>query len=628
MTETHSATQQEHLFQQGAYLELIELLKDVAERTARQQTLLGLAYFRLGRMQDSRPLLAAALKAREPEAMVEWGNFLRAQGRFAEAQRYLSDLLPELSGELAFRALRWLGVCEHKLGLPGALEHIEAARNGYLRLGDVEMAARTEFNLAVSYALNGHARQAMTLLQSALPILEQQPNPYVALSALAALSDVQLELQLYQEAVPVLAKVAARAEALGSVYTQVRTSIQTAQLHLVCGQEALFLEHIQRALTLNQVAHDSSMDEFALSYLADSHSRHGDHRQAADILLRMHSLGSVQAPSLLVQLMEAMLARRRGDLVGALRQVITVQEAAADQNHALLGARAGLQRLFVLYLMRDVTQVRALLPEALHAVMRFGTAQAPLDMRHDLPELADLFVFAAEDPMSAPLVASLLAVERGSAAVQPPAPVSQLELLVLDQQTALKDGVPLAFGSKVAVAMLLYMAMVPGATPQHLVEACFPGDPPRVAQLRLRRVLEDIERVAGPLVVLSGPYDDVTYQVSTRVVVSSDLQQLRLLFANNDVRYRGVVLPRLDALPWVAALRSEVQASVRKILNGLLPAALQHRDAMRVMQLCEQGLLYFPGDRALSEASKTAALTVSEAAMEQPLRFTFDSTRT
>ncbi|ULH18012.1 tetratricopeptide repeat protein (plasmid) [Deinococcus sp. KNUC1210] len=99
MTETHGATQQqEHLFQQGAYLELIEVLNDVAVRTARQQTLLGLAYFRLGRMQDSRPLLAAALKAREPEAMVEWGNYLRAQGRFAEAQRYVMTPRPKGRG--------------------------------------------------------------------------------------------------------------------------------------------------------------------------------------------------------------------------------------------------------------------------------------------------------------------------------------------------------------------------------------------------------------------------------------------------------------------------------------------------------------------------------------------------
>ncbi len=354
------------------------------------------------------------------------------------------------------------------------------------------------------------------------------------------------------------------------------------------------------------------MLEVSLSFLADYHSRMGEHQQALQVMLKMHALRPES--SLTSQITEALLTRRRGDLHGAYRKFAAIQEAAAAQSDMLLAARAGLQLVYTVYLMRDYEKVRALLPDALNAILRFGTPGGPLDLRPDFDELAELFAFAELEPHSAPVLASLLGqgAEYAGGSADLLAPTAHLELLVLGQQVALKDGVPLTFALKNTVSVMLYLALYPGRTRREIQLDLFPDKDAEAAGNYVRKCIAEVGKVAGPVVVQDGPHNAPTYRYSPKVSVSSDFQLLRSRLAQDNLPgavalYRGELLPGLDESQWVNDLREETLASVQATLKGLIQEALERGDHARVVLLCTQGLKFDPDDFELAETRLESA---------------------
>ncbi|WP_425144722.1 AfsR/SARP family transcriptional regulator [Deinococcus sp.] len=318
--------------------------------------------------------------------------------------------------------------------------------------------------------------------------------------------------------------------------------------------------------------------------------------------------------SLTSQITEALLTRRRGDLHGAYRKFAAIQEAAAAQSDMLLAARAGLQLVYTVYLMRDYEKVRALLPDALNAILRFGTPGGPLDLRPDFDELAELFAFAELEPHSAPVLASLLGqgAEYAGGSADLLAPTAHLELLVLGQQVALKDGVPLTFALKNTVSVMLYLALYPGRTRREIQLDLFPDKDAEAAGNYVRKCIAEVGKVAGPVVVQDGPHNAPTYRYSPKVSVSSDFQLLRSRLAQDNLPgavalYRGELLPGLDESQWVNDLREETLASVQATLKGLIQEALERGDHARVVLLCTQGLKFDPDDFELAETRLESA---------------------
>ncbi|WP_407543118.1 hypothetical protein Q0M94_24150 (plasmid) [Deinococcus radiomollis] len=611
------------LLDAGEYQLLIRTLTRQPDLTGRESTILALSLLRSGQFDQARLPFAEAMRAGDAEAQVEYGNLLRAQGQTAAALTHLLALLPSLSGELALRAQRWLGLCEDLSGIPGGVTRVQQAHAGYLQLGDHDTAARIGQLLSAMYATRGHVREAMLLLQGALPTLEGHVNRTPYLTALCTLADLQQEMMLYDEAAKTVVRAEALAAETGNAYNLTRLAYSAAYISLLRGDQHTHLQHLNRLLALARNSGDSVMLEKGLSLLADSHSRLGEHPKALSCLMELYTLNP--QPSLSVQLTEATLARRRGDFSAAYR-LFTVIAAQAGTQQPLLAVRAQLQGVYSLYLTRDYERVRDQLPEVLNALVRFGTPGGPLDLRQDFPELSELFAFAELDPACAPILASLLgraATFLGGAPDLLSAPV-RLELLVLGQATVLLDGSPLHFRLKRAVGVLFYLSLYPGRTRREIALDLFPDKEARVAGGYINSAISEIGQVAGPLVCHDGPHNAPTYALSRKVSVSSDYQQLLTCLAENNLpgalaAFRGPLLPNFEESEWLDDLRLEINRNARLTLHSALDIAETQGDWARVVLLCSQGSRFWQHDPEFDLALAERAVSAAQRSGDAPL---------
>jgi tetratricopeptide (TPR) repeat protein len=616
--------QLQELLDAGEYQALIRTLAHRTDLSGRESTILALSYLRSGQFDQARAPFAEALRAGDAEAQVEYGNLLRAQGQTQAAQAHLQTLLPSLDGELALRAQRWLGLCEEMNGVSGGLLRVQQALTGYLQLGDHDTAARISQLLAAMYATRGHVREAMRLLQGALPTLEAHQNRTPYLTALCSLADLQQEMMLYDEAAQTISRAETLAAATENTYNQTRLAYSAAFISLLRGDRQAQMRHLNRLLSLARSTGDNVMLEKGLCLLADHHSRLGEHSQALGCLVELYGLNPEVSST--IQLTEAMLARRRGDPDGAYRLFARVVERAEALDQPLMAARARLQMVYSLYLKRDYDRVREVLPEALTALLHFGTPGGPLDLRQDFPELSELFTYAEIDPDSAPILASLLgrAAERLGGAPDLLSASVQLELLVLGQETVLLDGSPLHFRLKRAVGVLFYLSLYPGRTRREIALDLFPDKEARVAGGYINSAISEIGQVAGPVVRQDGPHNAPTYALSRKVSVTSDYQLLLSRLAENNLPgaltvFRGPLLPSFEDSEWLTDLRLEVTRNARLTLGSALDEAEAQGDWTRAALLCTQGGRFDPQDAEfevlLAERALRAARLSGQAGM-------------
>ncbi|GGR06002.1 hypothetical protein [Deinococcus ruber] len=622
-------------FIRGDYLKVTADLAALSTSSGMQvsdRTMYGISLLRLGHFQKAEVELAAAAEQGSSEAAVEYANLLRATGNQQRAAQQLTLLLPSLSGELKYRALRWLGVCENMLGLSGGLEHLEEARMGYVGIGDAEMAARLTQTISVMYALRGRHREALTLLDGALPVLERQLNQRPFLTALLTQADLQLDAHLYAEAQATLARSLSLSLELGAEYQWRRAMLVSVLAALLRGDIGQFLALIPPTLAAAQATNDSEVLEHLSVWLADHHSRLGDQAKAVSIMAELYA--RVPEPGVHVQIAEGVLARRRGDYHGSYRLLMQLHERAIKLNSPHQAIRASLQALYALYQMKDFERVNQELPTALASIVRLGIKGGPVALRPDMAELSELFLYAQGHAPSAPLLASILGESSELVLAQAGLFVTGtlIELMTLRQVMVVKDGVPQhlpGIQARVIVSILLYVALHPDCSLDELQTALFPERTPEAASKTVRRGLAHIETSLGKLIEKGGHYHDPTFRIAAKVSLRSDHQLVLQRAAEGNVigmlaAFKGEFLPGLDESEWVQEIRSSLQASIQAALEpALIEAELRGAHA-QVVRLCTQALRVLPNDLDLMErriaAAQQAAMSIELARFQSELK--------
>ena len=161
----------------GQYTTVITLLSDPQPLTATEWRLLGMAYLRSGRLMEAETPLLRASTLGDPEGQVEYGNLLRASGKFDDALKHFESIYSTLTGELQLRCLRWWGTAEFQQGLADAgLARCERAWYGYLALGDNELTSRVTQTLAQMHLSIGNQKRAKYLYEESLRISPENSN--------------------------------------------------------------------------------------------------------------------------------------------------------------------------------------------------------------------------------------------------------------------------------------------------------------------------------------------------------------------------------------------------------------------------------------------------------------------
>ncbi|WP_189091341.1 bacterial transcriptional activator domain-containing protein [Deinococcus ruber] len=566
-------------------------------------------------MIEARPLLEAAATQGNLEAAVESANLLRATGHQERALQQLTSLLPSLQGELRYRALRWMGVCEEMLGIDGSWERVEEARMGYLALGDAEMVARLNQSLSVIYNMRGRHTEALQLLQGSLVVLESQQNRGPYLSALSTLADLQMESRLYQEAQATIARALRLAREVQAFYNARRLSYLEALAALLSGNIGRFLPLIKQSIQDAEEAGDLPVVELGVALLADHHSRMGDHAQAIRVMTQFYQ-HQPSTQSVAIEIVEAMLARRRGDLAGAYQSLMALKQLAVRQHRPDQAVRAGLQAVYALYKMRHFERVSEELPEVLQSMMRLGTTGGPYALRPDMAELSELFLHAQNNPVTAPLLVTVLDQASGllGATADLFAPIVMVELLTLGQYVVLTDGVPSTYAGRQArfvVAVLSYITLHPDCSNLDIQTALFPNHHPRTSARYIRDAVDHIDRL-GPLLEKGGSYHRPVYRITDKVTVSMDLQLVFKRAAEGNAlgaldAYRGEFMPELDDSEWVQDLRHRLTTTLKLALEPLLNDAELNRQYAQVVRLCTLALRALPLDLDLMTRRLQAA---------------------
>jgi tetratricopeptide (TPR) repeat protein len=605
-------------FENGDYQAVITLLTDHADLKAEPLTWLGVSYLRCGQFNHAGPLLSKAALLGSLEAAVEAANLTRALEQPEHAIAQFRALLPSLVGELRLRALRWLGVCEVQLGLPGAIEHIEEARVGYMVRGDAMMGARITQTLSAIYLTMGEHREALRMLDVALPLLGQDSNQRPYLTALSTLADLQIQSRLYLEAQLTLDQAIALAGDLGDDFNRVRLLLQLAVLRQLKGDVSAFLAVLDVATSAAEACGNDRMYVSAQLLRADHESRMGDHVRALEAMIAVYEHGG--SGQITTRLVEALLMRRRDNLPGSYTALQDIRKEAEAQGHTLEALRAWLHAVFTLYLMRHFAAVKEQLPGLIEALLRFGVKGGPFSLRNDFQEVSELLVYARLDPASAPLLASLLedASTMLGGAADLLTPGVTLELLTLGQQTVILNGTAmLEHGQRGVVAVLTYVALHPNSTRNDIQLDLFPGKVGETGSRYVRRAFDVIQKMLGSVLLTEGHYHAPTYRFSAKVQVHLDTHLLLNRLTNNDVIgaldvFRGEFLPGFDDSEWVVGIRERLQASVKVGLEGLIRSAELDGDDQRVIVICNHALQLLTHDLDFMDRRIDAAKRIGD----------------
>ncbi|MEW6422497.1 MAG: tetratricopeptide repeat protein, partial [Deinococcota bacterium] len=273
-------------FDAGQYATVIARFTDLAPLTPEEWRLFGLALLWGGRFAEAELPLLRAAEMGDAEARVEYGNLLRLQGRFLEAIRHFGCITPDLSGELALRALRWWGTAEFQAGrLAEGLERCEQAWRGYLALGDDERIGRVTQTLAQMLVQTGDLTRARHLYGEALRLLPQERTPIAHLSALTGLANVQVLTGDFAGARITLAQGWQALEQTDALIPRAYLLTVEAELHHLTGDQAAQLRILQDLRVMVEGTQDFELLTWMAARLADLYSLQGEHGRALEVLL-------------------------------------------------------------------------------------------------------------------------------------------------------------------------------------------------------------------------------------------------------------------------------------------------------------------------------------------------------
>lgn len=610
--------QLEEAYLAGQYDRVLTALRHQDDLSARELAWVGISLLRTGQFAAAEEPLELAVALGDQEAAVEFGNLLRATGRNRKAAEHFRALLPQLDGELKFRTLRWFGVTLDQLGEPGALQAMEEARRGYLRLGDQRMAARLTHTLAASHSTHGEFTAALKLLGSAIPLLEKDQNPRPLLAAFHTLIDVQVECGQLEEAVHTLERARQLNGALHDPHVALHLDARQANLMLMQGDYGGYAALLGDLADRARAVQDSQIVEYALSRLADHQSRTGEHIGAVRTIGQLRA--QVRDLSLYSRLVIAMMTLRRGDAPSALRLQLEVRGAALQQGSVLEATRSLLLAAYSAYCMNDLPRCTELLSEALLELAGQPRPQSWATIGPELRELEEMLAYARLHPHLAPILEGALedaSYLGGSLRDDLFTAHMRLELMTLGQELALRDGVPCAMRARGSVAVLCYLALHPRSTRQEVIAALWPERDPKKAANYFRQCVADIrESVGADVVLVEGAHQAPEYRLSSKASVTLDSQRVLQLVVSGQLHaavaaYKGDFLPGLEGSEWADEQRLRLRGTLASALRAELRAAQLAGEKRRVVLLAGAVLNIDPDDFETEDLRLSVAREVS-----------------
>lgn len=620
-TDELSVLNVQEAFERGEYPQVITQLRHLPTRTPRQEALLGMALFRTGNFPSSELPLATAIALGDQEALVEYGNLLRVTNDLKRATQHFEKILPTLSGELRYRALRWYGVTLCEGNQADGIERIEEARLGYLGLGDIRLAARLSHTIAVMLMNRGEFRQAGTLLEHALPALIGDTNPRPRFNALLTMYDVQAELGQLEEATAILEEARTLAMTFQDAYIELQLMARQLLLYLRYGDYGKFSAGLEHLRSKSLAVGDVYLFTFASNNLANHLSRTGQHAQALRVLAELSE--RCPAKSLETNLVSAMLTLRRGDASGALGQLKKVRDEALAQGMKRDATRASLIAALAAYQMNDFDCSMTHLSEGLTELAGWSPDSVQVILRQEIMELEEVLVYARQHRALQPLLeASLSHTAAAIAGVKDDLLFTPqfLELKVLGRNTSAKlDGLPLHFRLTYSVPILTYLALQPDRTRQEITADLWADQDAVRAGANFRQCLSEIRRMCGPdIIVIQGPYHEPRYSLTKKVNVFLDSQRFQQLLDAPDSHlardvYSGQFLEGLPESDWISEWRSALSIALSVKLTEEIHSALALGADRQVVTLCSALLEVDPENQEIEDLRLEKARKVCSA---------------
>ncbi|WP_407569803.1 SARP family transcriptional regulator [Deinococcus altitudinis] len=585
----------------GQYTTVITLLNDPLPLAAVEWRLLGLAYLRSGQLLEAETPLLRASTLGDPEGQVEYGNLLRASGKFDDALKHFEGISPSLTGELQLRCLRWWGTAEFQQGLTGAgLARCERAWYGYLAMGDDVLTGKITQTLAQMHLMIGNRKRAKYLYEESLSLITQNHNNQTRATALRGLTAIQLEEKDYSEAEKSIK--ALRDVPLDSDIDKAKLLTLEAEYFNLVGQNLYYNEALEELRLVVHDLQDYELRSWTAIRLADLYSLQGKHSKALEVL---HDLSPTPElpPALLAT--RGILMRRRGHLSLAVQDL----QAAIDElrgKDARMLLRSQLHLSDALRRSGQEDESGRVLREALTLLMQDRQRGS---YKPDLEELRELTQHAMLDPESAPYMEAVLDQLAILTNTQPiyEDTLMHLQVFTLGRAVVMKDGEEVALTLQGSALTLAYLTLHPNRTRAEIQADLYPDKEPETGASYFRSVFRELRQKFGQhILIMEGPHKQPRYRMGRGVHVDLDAKELQEALRRGEVAralalYRGPFLQHMDESEWANALRDELGTGLGLELRGRLNRAVAAGDLKRGLLLCNQYLRVDPHEQEILE---------------------------
>lgn len=575
---------------------------------------------RLGDFASSEHHLKTAMYLGDLEASVEYGNWLRAVGRLEDGASHLTELLPDLTNELEYRAKRWLGVIHFQSGrVKEALKYLEIARRGYLFLKDMLSEAKVCQNLATIYNNMGDTKKALSLLESAVTIFRVLEYKNLLIQCIYNMICVKINIgNLFgiEDEIIELESLIGLEESPYHIVLWMSKITLHEQKPLVRSEYISLLDKI-----INVSEKFSNTEHLVwgivkkVEYLLQSDNT----SDAMRLVYQSPQDENGQFPTS-IRIVRAMINRRMGNLHEAIEELRSVScDLEAAGNVAEL-ARVRLQLAYALHLDAQADASADVLRAALQGLLRTNIHPS---MRPELEELSELLHFAALEPSLAPYlepVMDSLAGVLGGAGSGAEGEQVRLQVHTLGRVSILKGGDLVTFQLKGTVPLLVYLALTPNRTRQEIQNDLYPDKEPDAASSYVRKSIQELREMLGHAAVLTeGPRNHSRYRLGPSLQIDLDLSRFedavgRYEMARALALYRGEFLPGSDESEWVLQKREAARLGLTFELHNQMAGFRERKEWRRVILLANQYLRVDPYETEVHEMRVEAARRVGTAA--------------
>ena len=555
--------------ERGEFQRVQDVLAGV--NTAAAWHIRGAARRRSGHILDSETPIRTALALGSSEARVEYGQWLLACGKVAEALWYLAEVGAALPpGEERTAAQLAQAQAMFALELPQAALALTQATydEAVRRQAAPPHLARIAQVLAQQSLFVGQPRRAYMLARQAVATLADELDPAVHFRAWHTLARAQqrlgqpenarLSLELARQSLTPAAHAAAKEGTQASPLLLALRLLARIESHHLAGE----LEAARAALS-ELGRSPEAMSDYALRQwtglkLSEVLSEQGQHARAVDVL---SALGTTAGLPPRLRVLRGVLMRRQRHYLLALEDLAAA--GPLRESDPLLYWRGQLHRADTLLHLGQFARASAILERSLRHLLETEdcAVYAP-----DINELAELVMRALLDPERAALMQAVLARLGGEApgqlsgdqmpGHQLPGSASALPLLevyTLGKSMVKRDGQTVAGLSAGAVLMLSYLALHPQQSRNAMQAVLFPDFNRQQTAAFFRGAVRELRSALGPgILELDDTLRHPRYRVSGEVRVSLDLSALRTALSLGDLpqaarQYLGAFMPAFEA---------------------------------------------------------------------------------